>query len=159
VRLIASSADAQRGRCSLLVGREIGNLLPNNQLQRRTCYALCHILYPVSAATSISRTDLNSTSYCLSVIGVWLTSLHVARCSRVTQCRQDCPSGKWITLGVGPALRRCFSVRPALCGIPPALYTQDHCRCGHLTVSGSCCFPLCSGIASSCVRPALCRAG
>jgi len=30
--------------------REIGNLLPNNQRQRRTCYALCHILYPVSAA-------------------------------------------------------------------------------------------------------------
>ena len=29
--------------------REIGNLLPNNQRQRRTCYALCHILYPVSA--------------------------------------------------------------------------------------------------------------
>ena len=34
--------------------REIGNLLPNNQRQRRTCYELCHILYPVSAAhTSI----------------------------------------------------------------------------------------------------------
>ena len=29
---------------------EIGNLLPSNQRQRRTCYALCHILYPVSAA-------------------------------------------------------------------------------------------------------------
>ena len=25
---------------------EIGNLLPNNQRQCRTCYALCHILYP-----------------------------------------------------------------------------------------------------------------
>ena len=24
--------------------REIGNVLPNNQRQRRTCYALCHIL-------------------------------------------------------------------------------------------------------------------
>ena len=44
--------------------REIGNLLPNNQRQRRTCYALCHILYPVSAAhTSIFRMDSNSTSY------------------------------------------------------------------------------------------------
>ena len=44
--------------------REIGDLLPNNQRQRRTCYALCHILYPVSAAlTSILRMDSNSTSY------------------------------------------------------------------------------------------------
>ena len=47
-----------------LVFREIGNLLPNNRRQRRTCYALCHILYPVSAAhTSIFRMDSNSTSY------------------------------------------------------------------------------------------------
>jgi len=38
--------------------REVGNLLPNNQRQRRTCNALCHILYPVSAAhTSIYRMD------------------------------------------------------------------------------------------------------
>ena len=44
--------------------REIGIFLPNNQRQRRTCYALCHILYPVSAAhTSIFRMDSNSTSY------------------------------------------------------------------------------------------------
>jgi len=44
--------------------REIGNLLPNIQRQRCTCYALCHILYPVSAAlTSIFRMDSNSTSY------------------------------------------------------------------------------------------------
>ena len=43
---------------------EIGNLLPNNRRQRRTGYALCHILYPVSAAhTSIFRMDSNSTSY------------------------------------------------------------------------------------------------
>jgi hypothetical protein len=43
---------------------EIDNLLPNNQRQRRTCYALCHLLYPVSAAhTSIFRMDSNSTSY------------------------------------------------------------------------------------------------
>ena len=43
---------------------EIGNLLPNSQRQHRTCYALCHILYPVSAAhTSIFRMDSNSTSY------------------------------------------------------------------------------------------------
>ena len=46
--------------------REIGKLLPNNRRQRRTCYALCHILYPVSAAhTSIFRMDSNSTSYSL----------------------------------------------------------------------------------------------
>ena len=43
---------------------EIGNLLPNNRRQRRTCYALCHLLYPVSAAqASILRMDSNSTSY------------------------------------------------------------------------------------------------
>ena len=44
--------------------REIGNSLPNNRRQRRTCYAMCHILYPVSAAhTSIFRMDSNFTSY------------------------------------------------------------------------------------------------
>ena len=38
--------------------------MPNKQRQRRTCYAMCHILYPVSAAlTSIFRMDSNSTSY------------------------------------------------------------------------------------------------
>ena len=51
-------------RVSLVGEREIGNLLPNNRRQRRTCYALCNILYPVSAAhTSIFRMDSNSTSY------------------------------------------------------------------------------------------------
>ena len=50
--------------------REIGNLLPNIQRQRCTCYALCLILYPVSAApTSIFRMDSNSTFYS-SVVGV-----------------------------------------------------------------------------------------
>ena len=45
--------------------REIGSLLPNNRRQRRTCYALCHIRYPVSAAhTSIFRMDSNSTTTC-----------------------------------------------------------------------------------------------
>jgi hypothetical protein len=56
---------------------EIGNLLPNNQRQRRTCYALCHIMYPVSAAqTSIFRMDSNSTSYCgrQSVRSQWGTT-------------------------------------------------------------------------------------
>ena len=44
--------------------REMGNLLPNNQRQRRTCYSLCHILYPVSAAHMIIfRMDSNSTSH------------------------------------------------------------------------------------------------
>jgi len=38
--------------------------LPNIQRQRCTCYALCHILYPVSAALkSIFRMDSNCTSY------------------------------------------------------------------------------------------------
>jgi hypothetical protein len=47
--------------------REIDNFLPNNQRQRRTCYASCHLLYPVSAAhTSIFRMDSNSTSYILT---------------------------------------------------------------------------------------------
>ena len=51
---------AERDRIYSAV-REIGNLLPNNRRQRRTCYALCHILDPVSAAhTSISRMDSNS---------------------------------------------------------------------------------------------------
>jgi len=44
--------------------REIGKVLPNNRRQRGTCYAMCQILYPVSAAhTSIFRMDSNSTSY------------------------------------------------------------------------------------------------
>jgi len=44
--------------------RHVLNLLPNNQRQRRTCYASCHILHPVSAAhTSILRMDSNPTSY------------------------------------------------------------------------------------------------
>ena len=43
---------------------DIVNLLPGNQRQRRTCYALYHILYPVWAAhMSIFWMDLNSTSY------------------------------------------------------------------------------------------------
>ena len=66
-------------------GRETGNLLPNNRRQRRTCYALCHILYPVSAAhTSIFRMDSNSTSYLLS----WYLLLGQGRafqCSRVLE--------------------------------------------------------------------------
>ena len=44
--------------------REIGSLLPKDQRQRRTFYALCHILYPVSAdQISIFRMDSNSTFY------------------------------------------------------------------------------------------------
>ena len=47
------------------VNREIGNLLPNNQRQRRTFYTLCHILYPMSAAhASIFRMASNSTPCC-----------------------------------------------------------------------------------------------
>ena len=40
-----------------------GILLPNNQRQYGTCYAMCLLLYPVSAAhMSIFRMDSNSTS-------------------------------------------------------------------------------------------------
>ena len=43
---------------------EIGDLLPSNQRQRRTCYALCHILHPVSAAcTGFLRIYSDCTSY------------------------------------------------------------------------------------------------
>ena len=53
-----------RLRVGSRVYREMGDSLPNNQRQRRTCYALCHILHPMSAAhTSILRMDSNSTSY------------------------------------------------------------------------------------------------
>ena len=52
-------------KVSLVSAREIDSLVPDNQRQRRTCYALCHILYPVSAARiSIFLMDSNSTSYC-----------------------------------------------------------------------------------------------
>ena len=41
----------------------MGNSLPNNQRQRRRCYALFHILFPVSAAhMSIFQMDSNSNS-------------------------------------------------------------------------------------------------
>ena len=44
--------------------KEIGDLLPNNQRQHRTCYALCHILYPVSAAQMrIFQMNSNSSSF------------------------------------------------------------------------------------------------
>ena len=46
---------------------EVGNLLANNQRQRRTCYALCHILYPVSAAlASFFRMGSISISFTFS---------------------------------------------------------------------------------------------
>ena len=46
-----------------MTSRENDNSLPNDERQRRTCYALCHILYPVSAAhTSVFRMDSKSTS-------------------------------------------------------------------------------------------------
>ena len=55
-----------------LQATEIGNLLPNNQRQRRTHYALCHILFSVSAAhTRIFRMDSNSTSYSKKDIQAW----------------------------------------------------------------------------------------
>ena len=54
--------------------REIGDLLPTNQRQGCTCFALCHILCPVSAAhTSISRMDSNFTCYPQRYSGNFLT--------------------------------------------------------------------------------------
>ena len=53
-------------RASDLAGQHIkenGDLLPNSQRQRRTCYALCYILYPVAAAhTNLVRMDSSPTS-------------------------------------------------------------------------------------------------
>ena len=63
--------------------REVGNLLPNSQRHRRTCYALCHILYPVSAAhVNIFRMDSNSTSYPAAEAGVLAS-------------RSDAPAETW----------------------------------------------------------------
>ena len=51
----------------------IDNFLPNNQRQRRTCCALCHILFPVSAAhMSTFEMDSNSTSALLFLIDLAL---------------------------------------------------------------------------------------
>ena len=73
--------------------------MPNNRRQRRTCYALCHILYPVSAAhTSIFRMDSNSTSYPFLVF--FVLSPHRSRLS----C---------------PFLPRILSVFPILLLLPP----------------------------------------
>ena len=63
--VISATADPsfQMPCCSHPACGEIGNLLPNNRRQCRTCYASCHILYPVSAAhTSIFRMNSNTTS-------------------------------------------------------------------------------------------------
>ena len=69
-----------------LYNREIGNLLPNNRRQRRTCYALCHLLYPVSAAqTSIFRMDSNSTSYPFLVFLSYRPTAHADARSAVRQ--------------------------------------------------------------------------
>ena len=110
--------------------REIGNLLPNNRRQRRTCYALCHILYPVSAAqTSIFRMDSNSTSYCRVSIrfrpgslasGGWVLKtikyLSRTRCSRASL---RCACSATAALPVQCTLRLCyhkFCVRLACTG-------------------------------------------
>ena len=58
--------------------REISSLLPNNQHQRRTCYALCNILYPVPAR--IFWMDANSTSYGAAE---WSGTPPPGRCVRV----------------------------------------------------------------------------
>ena len=56
----SSLGSGQLRSCS----REIGNRLPSNQRQCRTFYALCHILYPLSAAhVTIFQMDSNSLSH------------------------------------------------------------------------------------------------
>ena len=47
-----------------VASKEIGKILPNNQRQRRTCYALCRTLCTVSAAyMSFFLMNSNSTCY------------------------------------------------------------------------------------------------
>ena len=66
-----------------LCAREIGNLLPNNQRQRRTCYALCHILYPVSAAhTSYLRHSFDFISEDFVLLGGLISFLFIRRPNR-----------------------------------------------------------------------------
>ena len=88
-----------RDRWTALSGPEIGNLLPNNRRQRRTCYALCHILYPVSAAhTSIFRMDSNSTSYPKQTLitGLLSVSANVGNTKKNVQkdAQQSCMKGE-----------------------------------------------------------------
>ena len=94
------------------VCREIGNLLPNNQRQRRTCYALCHILYPVSAAhTSIFRMDSNSTSYhCM------YASLSRLAAAPPPSEPSASPSGDTTPCKVTPGVK---SLRPSYTGLYP----------------------------------------
>ena len=94
-----------RPSLSSCILQDICNLLPNNQRQCRTCYTLCHILYPVLAAhTSISRMDSNSTSY--------------------PCCKLVCMPGSELTVCSG-CIRICSSrVGVAHHPLPPALLTH-----------------------------------
>ena len=56
-KLLARATACPSTYCAQVV-KEIGNLLPNNRRQRCTCYALCNILYPVSAALTCSHSTL-----------------------------------------------------------------------------------------------------
>ena len=79
--------------------REIGNLLPNNRRQRRTCYALCHILYPVSAAlTSIFRMDSNSIWGIFPLVAIAGVTLHKVVHFRASVHFRPRPS--WISVHV-----------------------------------------------------------
>ena len=80
---------------SLLPHIETCDLLPNNQRPCRTRYALCHILYPVSAAhTSIFLMNSNSNFY---------AAPHAAH--GPASGKMGPPRNRWARLGIyGPAL-------------------------------------------------------
>ena len=84
---ISSGVHRDKFRCPPMVGverRQIGNLLPNNRRQRRTCYALCHILYPVSAAhTSIFRMKEAKGPNGFRVVGFRVVGFRAKRVSGV----------------------------------------------------------------------------
>jgi len=53
LELMKTAQKTQNHLFSVRSSQEIGNVLPNNPRLRRTCYALCPTLEPVSAALTI----------------------------------------------------------------------------------------------------------
>ena len=53
---------------------QIGDLLPNNQRQRRTCYALCRTLYPVSAEDGREVRTVAEEARRWGVFSIWMSS-------------------------------------------------------------------------------------
>jgi hypothetical protein len=104
--------------------------LPKNQRQRRTCYALCHILYPVSAAlASFFRMDSISISF--SHQQVCGRSPGRARLGRreVICVHQRCRAMRSMVLvrrwacALAGKNAPCFTpARPATCALPPRLH-------------------------------------